>query len=101
MAAIGDPAGCVRVLAVGSHDGAPIMNQTLGPLPPGTCTLGSDFAAIDFSRLAGEQFFTICPSDVPALPRTWGSIKAAYRQPGLFMSRLAGTIHEPRRENAR
>ena len=79
LAAIGNPTGCVKVLAVGSRDGAPIMNQTLGPVPPGTCTLGSDFAAIDFGSLAGEQYFTICPDDVPARSRTWGSLKVAYR----------------------
>jgi len=79
LAAIGNPTGCVRVCAcVVNQDHSMISNQVLGPLPPGTCSL-TPAAATDFSSVPGDQFFTICPSAVPARNGSWGSLKALYR----------------------
>ena len=79
LAAIGDPTGCVRVcaLAVSYWDGS-VSNQVLGPLPPGTCAPGAP-GTVDFSSLGGDQYFTVCPSAVPARASSWGSVKAIYR----------------------
>jgi hypothetical protein len=79
MAAIGNPTGCVKVLAFGYSEDLGIMNQMLGPLPPGICALGSNYPAIDLRNYAGDQFFTICPGITPARTTTWGSLKATYR----------------------
>jgi hypothetical protein len=81
LAAIGDPAGCFTVCAfVTSASSTPpvVWNQVLGPVPPGTCYLGLP-ADVDFANIAGEQFFTVCPSSVPVRTSTWGSVKTLYR----------------------
>ena len=79
LAAIGNPAGCIRICAfVSSLDHSQLFNQVLGPLPPGTCDLGAA-AGVDFGAIAGEQFFTVCPEVVPARHTTWGALKGAYR----------------------
>ena len=79
LAAIGNPTGCVRVCALlVSYWGAGISNQVLGPLPAGTCEVTAP-ASVDFSAVAGEQFFAVCPGRVPALRSSWGSVKTLYR----------------------
>ena len=42
-----------------------IGNQVLAPLPPGSCELG-DPSGVDFGAVAGDQYFTICPSTTSA-----------------------------------
>jgi hypothetical protein len=79
LAAIGSPAGCVRVcvFAVSYWDGG-VSNQVLGPVPPGTCALGTP-AGVDFAGIAGDQYVTVCPGSVPVRASSWGSVKTIYR----------------------
>jgi len=79
LAAIGNPEGCIKVCAFLSRaDHAIVFNQVLGPLPPGTCDLGTT-SAVNFGAIAGDQFFSICGAPVPAQPTSWGRLKANYR----------------------
>jgi hypothetical protein len=79
LAALGDPAGCVKVCALITYAGSSwIGDQVLGSLPPGTCTLGTA-SGVDLGSFAGEQWFTACPSTVPAGRPTWGGLKVLYR----------------------
>lgn len=79
LAAIGDPAGCVRVCAVVATSAAyGFLPQVLGPLPEGTCALGAP-SGIDFNLYAGEQFFTVCGDEVPVRTSSWGRLKTLYR----------------------
>jgi hypothetical protein len=79
LAAIGNPSGCLRVCAVVASSAAyTFLPQVLGPLPPGTCTLGAP-SGIDFNNYAGEQSFTVCDPGTPARSATWGRVKALYR----------------------
>ena len=78
LAALGNPTGCIRVCAlVASVDHTQISNQVMGPIPPGTC---SPVAAgsVDFSAIAGDQFFTACDA-TEAHATTWGRLKTLYR----------------------
>jgi hypothetical protein len=81
LAAIGNPAGCVNACVFVDYQyfrSSWLSNQVLGPLPPGTCSLG--FAtAVNFAGIPGSQFVTICPPSTPARRATWGSLKAIYR----------------------
>jgi hypothetical protein len=79
LAAIGNPTGCVRVCAFTTwQDHSVLHNQVLGPLPPGTCDLGPA-SAVDFSSIAGNQWFAVCPGATPAKRSSWGSLKIVYR----------------------
>jgi hypothetical protein len=79
LGAIGNPTGCVRVCAFLSWaDHTHLFNQVLGPLPPGTCSLGAA-GAVDFASIPGNQYFTICAGPTAAHPRSWGSLKSIYR----------------------
>jgi hypothetical protein len=79
LAAIGDPAGCVRVCAVVATSAAyTFLPQVLGPLPAGSCTLGAP-SGVDFNLYAGDQFFTVCGEGVPASTPSWGRLKTLYR----------------------
>jgi hypothetical protein len=79
LAAIGDPAGCVRVCVFVARGGGDALgNQVLGPLPPGSCALGAP-AGVDFSAIPGDQFFTVCPGVTPTRAGTWGRMKTIYR----------------------
>lgn len=80
LAAIGDPRGDIKVcalLAYANEGGGWIGNQILGPVPPGTCTLGLA-SGVDFGNLAGVQFFVI-DRTVPAVRTSWGRVKAGDR----------------------
>jgi len=77
LAAIGDPDQAILVCAFIGHSPMAISNQVLGPLPPGTCTLGAP-SSVDFSSIPGQQFFTIDRA-VPSQGRNWGSLKLRYR----------------------
>ncbi len=66
LAAIGSPTGCFKVTAVVRADAStgsmsPMSNSMLGPAPVGTCPPGP-ISMVDLSTLAGDQFFTICPT---------------------------------------
>jgi len=79
LAAIGNPAGCIKVCAfVFSHDVNGLDNQVLGPLPPGTCALRAA-AAVDFASHAGDQFFTLCLAPTAVHRSTWAAVKSVYR----------------------
>jgi hypothetical protein len=80
LAAIGNPTDCVRVCAFiyAAQSGAGVMNQVLGPLPPGTCALGAP-SAVNFSSFAGTHSFVICASPTPAHTSSWGTLKIRYR----------------------
>ena len=79
LAAIGDPAGCVRVCAVVATSAAyTFLPQVLGALPAGTCALGAP-SGIDFNSYAGNQFFMVCGGDVPVRVSSWGRLKTRYR----------------------
>jgi hypothetical protein len=80
LAALGSPEGPIRVCAFvgGVYNSPSLANQVLGPIPPGTCFLGPP-AGVDFSAIAGEQFFTIGNGTTSALAASWGHLKAAYR----------------------
>lgn len=72
LAAIGNPTGCSRVIALVRNMGttsAAISNQVLAPLPGGTCPPGPA-STVNFASIAGDQFFTVCQSaaDVPGAP---------------------------------
>jgi len=78
LSAIGNPAGCVDVVAFvngSSHDF--VSNQVLGPAT-GACNL-ADPRLVDFNQHAGLQQFRVCPGPTPVTPSTWGRIKTIYR----------------------
>jgi hypothetical protein len=79
LAALGNPTGCMAITvfaANGNHSG--LFNQVLGPLPPGTCSLGAP-SGVNFAAIPGLQLFTVCDGPVPARHTTWGSLKTLYR----------------------
>jgi hypothetical protein len=80
LAAIGNPAGPIRVCAfIGGAFYSPYLgNQVLGPAPPGTCGLGNP-ATTHFEAIPGAQWFTVGDVPVGALPASWGRVKALYR----------------------
>ncbi len=79
LAAIGHPSGCIRVCAVLEQwNTSSLLNQVLGPVPAGTCALGPA-SGVNFAAIAGDQYFTWCPSAVPARSASWGALKAHYR----------------------
>jgi len=78
LAALGNPTGCLRICAfetVSSHRS--VINQVLGPLPPGSCVPGLP-STVSFATYAGDQFFTIC-DPTPARGTSWGGLKTIYR----------------------
>jgi len=79
LAAIGNPGDCIKITTFvngGSHDY--LSNQSLAPLPPGTCNLGEPHN-VDFRSHADDQFFGVCDLPTPAKSSTWGRVKALYR----------------------
>ena len=80
LAALGNPAGEIRVsalLADGNQGMGWVGNQVLGPLPPGTCNLGTA-SGVNFANIAGAQYFTV-QQPTPAVSTSWGRIKTIYR----------------------
>jgi hypothetical protein len=79
LAAIGNPTGCINVSAfVTTQRGVNVGNQALGSMPAGSCsTIPS--GTVDFGRIAGAQYFSVCDGATPALPTTWGAFKLIYR----------------------
>lgn len=79
LAALGNPEGCVSVIAfLGWKGNSSISNQMLPPLPLGACAW-TFAAANDFSAIAGEQAIAICGTSTPARAATWGALKIRYR----------------------
>ena len=79
LAAIGNPTGCFTVFAGINGSGHDYFsNQVLGSLPAGTCNLGEP-TLVDFSGIAGNQFFEVCGNAVPTQSKTWGAVKTMYR----------------------
>lgn len=77
LAAIGNPTGAIKVCALVAKSFAPqVSNQVLGPLPPGTCSLGAP-ASVDFSAIPGLQYFVI-DFAVPARKTSLGAVKQLY-----------------------
>lgn len=77
LAAIGHPAGCVRVCAL-IFDGNYVTNQVLASVPVGTCSLGPPSSA-SFAATSGDQFFSICSAQTSIHSSTWGTLKIRYR----------------------
>jgi hypothetical protein len=78
LAAIGAPPDCIRVSAlIASKYFYGTSNQSLGPMPPGTCSMGPP-GTVDFASMPGDQFFTVCPAPTPAQHGTWGQLKLRY-----------------------
>lgn len=79
LAAIGSPTGCFTVCAFVNGSGHDyVSNQVMGSLPAGTCNL-ADPSFVDFSAIAGNQYFQVCGGATPTTSRTWGSLKSLYR----------------------
>jgi len=80
LAAIGNPAGPIRVCAFigGAFYNAYLGNQVLGPVLPGICGLGNP-AATHFETIAGAQWFTVGDGPVAAPVTSWGRLKSIYR----------------------
>ena len=79
LAGIGNPGGCLTVNAIALNPvNSTATNQVLGPVPPGTCSLGAP-SAVNFAGIPGDQFFSVCPGATPARRSTWGGVKAVYR----------------------
>lgn len=74
LADLGNPSGPIRVMLLQNNDNHDFLsNQTLGGLPVGTGNLGSPASAVDFSMLAGDQFFIVNPKPIPE-PATAGLV---------------------------
>ena len=81
LAAIGSPEGCFDVAMIIRTQGATqssVSNQVLGPLPNGTCALGSA-SSVNFGGFAGNQFFEVCRSliGVPSPPVVGAGVSLA------------------------
>ncbi len=79
LSALGIMNGCIKISAFvngGSHDF--LANQVLGSLVPSQCNLGEP-RAVNFSQLAGDQYFTICDSTVGVESTNWSTIKTLFR----------------------
>ena len=76
LEAIGSPSGPIRVCAFIAFEYG-VSNQVLGPVPPGTCALGSP-GSVDFSVIPGEQFFTL-DAVTPVRTASWSRLKLRYR----------------------
>ena len=87
LADLGNPTGPIRVMLLQNNDNHDfVSNQSLGGLPVGTGNLGSPASGIDFSTIAGDQFFVVNPKPVPE-PATAGLVAVA----------VAGLVYRRRR----
>jgi len=78
LSAIGDPTGCVNVVAFVNGSSHDYMSNQVMPSATGACNL-ADPRFVDFYQYTGVQYFTVCPSPTSATPSTWGRVKAIYR----------------------
>ncbi len=86
LAAIGNPEGCFRIAVIvrdGSPTQAPVSNQVLAPVPPGTCPLGHA-STVNFANIPGDQFLAVCPgaTDVAPASPTGLNLSLAGPNPG-------------------
>jgi len=81
LAAIGNPTEPFRVCALlvrpGSFGLGQVSNQSLGPMPPGTCGLGPA-NGVNLQNVSGAQFFVVDVT-TPAVRTTWGRLKVGRR----------------------
>lgn len=77
LAALGSPAGSIRICALIARVSGEVSNQILGPVPPGTCTLGPA-SGVNFANLPGLQYFVV-DAETPVTRTSWGRLKASYR----------------------
>jgi len=78
LAAIGNPSGPIKICAMlVAPQPLQVSNQFLGPVPAGTCALGSP-ATVDLANVAGLQYFVI-DAPVPTRTGSWGRLKILYR----------------------
>ena len=78
LTALGNPAGEIRVCALIARAGQPVLvsNQVLGPVPPGSCSLGAP-GGVDFASIPGLQYFTLgAPLAVPVSLATRPAVQA-------------------------
>ncbi len=79
LAALGDPQGCVTLVAfMGTKGNLLIGNQVLPPLPIGSCGWVAP-AGLNFAALAGAQSVTLCGLSTPTRQTTWGQLRTRYR----------------------
>jgi hypothetical protein len=79
MAAIGHPSDCIKVSAFFlDFNSNNVLNQVLGPLPPGTCGIGPA-NIVQFGTIPGNQYFAFCPNATPTRGESWGALKSHYR----------------------
>ncbi len=78
LSALGSPSGCLKLAVVLTYKYLWVVH-TLAPLPPDALCTGGTIATVDFSTIAGDQYITVCPPDVPVRRATWGSLKTLYR----------------------
>lgn len=81
LAALGNPTGPIRVCALLARASGPgaslVSNQLLGPVPPGTCSLGPA-DTVDLASVPGTQYFVIDRAS-PTIRSSWGRIKTLFR----------------------
>lgn len=77
LAALGNPSGSIRICALIARAPGQVSNQVLGPVPPGTCSLGAA-SGVDFSSVPGAQYFTL-DTVAPVTRASWGRLKRRYR----------------------
>jgi hypothetical protein len=77
LADIGSPApGSIKVMLLQANNShGSLSNQTLAGLPVGTGNLGNP-TAVDFSALAGDQFFSVSVPENPLMVKQVGYVEA-------------------------
>jgi len=78
LSAIGDPTGCVNVVAFVNGSSHDYMSNQVMPAATGACNL-ADPRFVNFNQYTGVQYFTVCPSPTSATHSTWGRVKTIYR----------------------
>jgi hypothetical protein len=79
LSAIGNPSGCFNVCAFINGSGHDyVSNQVLAGAPVGTGNL-ADPHNVDFSQIAGNQYFSVCNQATATKSSTWGQLKSLYR----------------------
>lgn len=79
LANLGNPTVPIRLQAfISSPDNATLTNQVLGGLPTATDTLGAS-SAVDFSKIAGDQFATVFGTGDPTVYAGIGVTGSSYQ----------------------
>jgi hypothetical protein len=81
LAALGNPTGSIRVCALLARTSGPgpslVSNQLLGPVPPGSCSLGPA-DTVDLAMVPGTQYFVVDQTS-STVRSSWGRIKTLFR----------------------